>query len=376
MQELDLLCSAVQAALNGQTATVPALEEEAWRRVCALAKAHDLSLPVFEGLSGTPLPDGVTQTFLRHSAATVSRFYAQEAAAKRLYAAFAENGVDYMPLKGSLLRELYPVPEWRTGRDVDVLIRPAALERARAVAIEVLQPVKVTEGYHDVGLETADGARIELHFALFNGDEGFGDLLCDPFAHAVANGHCYRQTDAALYAYHVAHMAKHFRHGGCGLRAFLDLSLLCRRMSEEAMAQASKLLTTAGLAGFERAVRRLAAVLFEGAQGDEETRRLARFVAENKAFGSVRSQAAAGHRAGKHSLLSRIFPPYRIMSRLYPVLRKCPLLLPCCWVLRGFRIFSKKERARFLAASRAAVSVNDNDVAELAQLYQYLQLEG
>ena len=376
MQELELLCSAVQAALCGQTATVPATEEETWRRVCTLAKAHDLSLPVFEGFSGTPLPDAVTQTFLRHSAATVSRFYAQEAAATRLYAAFAENGVDYMPLKGALLRDLYPVPEWRTGRDVDVLIRPAELERARAFAVQALQPVKMTEGYHDVGLETADGARIELHFALFNGDEGFGDLLCDPFAHAEADGHCYRQTDAALYAYHVAHMAKHFRHGGCGLRAFLDLSLLCRRMPEEAMVQANAMLTAAGLGGFERAVRHLAAVLFEGAQGDEETEHLARFVAENKAFGSFRSQAAADHRAGKHGLLTRIFPPYRIMSRLYPVLRKCPVLLPFCWVLRGFRIFSKKERERFLAASRAATSVREGDVAELAKLYQYLQLEG
>ena len=376
MQELELLLSAVRAAMTGQVATLSTVSTDAWRRVCAMAKAHDLSLPAFEGLSGVELPPEAAQAFLRHSAATLSRFYAQDAATARLCAAFDEAALDYLPLKGSVLRELYPSPEWRVGRDVDILVRATDLERARAIAERVLEPVKISEGYHDVGLETADGARIELHFALFNGDEGFGELLSDPFAHATASGCRYRQSDAALYAYHVAHMAKHFRHGGCGLRAFLDLSLLCRRLSEDALASARAMLTAAGLAGFESAVCRLSRVLFEGEQGDTDTARLASFVAENKAFGSFSSQAAADRRAGKRGVWGRVFPPYRVMCRLYPALRKCPLLLPFCWIARGFRIFSKKDRERFLAATRAAATVNEQETAALSTLYEYLQLEG
>ena len=30
-------------------------------------------------------------------------------------------------------------------------------------------------------------------------------------------------TDEMFYFYHIAHMAKHFEEGGCGIRPFIDL---------------------------------------------------------------------------------------------------------------------------------------------------------
>ena len=35
--------------------------------------------------------------------------------------------------------------------------------------------------------------------------------------------HCYEMTDEMFYFYHIAHMAKHFEEGGCGIRPFIDL---------------------------------------------------------------------------------------------------------------------------------------------------------
>lgn len=382
MEELQLLLTAVRAAMFDQKNEMAA-DAEMWQKVCSLAKAHDLSLTVFEGLTHAELPPDVSRSFLRHGAAAVARFYSQNEAVGRLTAALEAAAIDYMPLKGAVLREYYPNPEWRVGRDVDILVRRSDFERARAVAIGVLASAKVTEGSHDAGFETAEGVRVELHFSLFNGNEGFGDLLSDPFANATAGeGHCYRLSDAALYAYHIAHMAKHFQSGGCGIRAFLDLFLLTQRLAPAAIEEARLLLASAELDGFEAAVCRQSRVFFGDLVGDDDTERLARFVAENRAFGSFESGAAlaVGRSKGKKKRLCRIlgraFPRYRIMCYLYPVLRRWPILLPFCWILRGFRVFSKRDRARFAAASRAAVTVSDADVAEISLLYKYLKLEG
>lgn len=379
MKELALLLSAIRSAVLGEHVELAASPEE-WQRACSLAVAHDLGAVALEGFVGCDLPPAAAENLLRRSAAALARFYAQNSAVDRLTAALEEAGIDYMPLKGSVYRALYPNPEWRVGRDVDILVRQADFERARRLAEGLLSPVKIAEGYHDVGLETADGVRLELHFALFNGDEGFGELLCDPFAAAEAHeGHRYVMCGSALYAYHVAHMAKHFYHGGCGIRAFLDLFLLDRTLSREDRGQAEVLLTEAGLLAFAAAVHRQCLIFFTDAPGDADTDRLGRFVASNRAFGSFRSEAAAQatrNRGKKQGFFSRAFPRYGVMCHLYPVLRRWPILLPFCWILRGFRLFSKKDRDRFLSATRASAALGEEDLTELGELYQYLHLKG
>ncbi|MBQ8341326.1 MAG: nucleotidyltransferase family protein [Clostridia bacterium] len=381
MKELKLVLSAVRRAVFG----VEFLAEDppsCWEKACSLAKAHDLSSVVLEGFAEQIVPPSVTEQLLRRSAASLASYYAQNEAMERLTKTLAQNGIDYLPLKGAVLRYLYPNPEWRVGRDVDVLVRPSDFDRARQIATAVLSPVKIGEGRHDVGFTCSDGVRIELHFSLFNGDEGFGDLLSDPFAHAILKAeHRYELPDAELYAYHLAHMAKHFRHGGCGLRAFLDLYLLRQSLSSEALADAEALLVTAGLDQFAAVAWRQSRVFFAGELGDADTERLGRFVARNQAFGSFRSVAAAqAHKKEKKhgfcAVWARAFPSYRNMCYLYPVLRCWPVLLPFCWIARGFRLFSKKDRDRFVAATRAASRVGDTQVEEMAEIYQYLKLEG
>ena len=378
MKELELMLSAVCSAMWG-CRTLPPAEPETWSRVCALAKSHDLSQIVLEGLANVTVPAQARELLLRHAAAAISRFYAQNAALERLSFSFDKQGIDYMPLKGAVLRGLYPSPEWRVGRDLDILVRRKDLERARAVATEVLCPVAVGEGSHDVGFKLPDGVRIELHFALFHAEDGMDDLFEDPFSAAIKEeGHRYRMSDAVLYAYHVTHMAKHFRRGGCGIRAFLDLFLLCASMQATDLAKARQMLAQVGLDRFETVVSRQSRVFFEGEQGDEDTARLARFVAENQTFGSFRSQAALlrAEKKGKLGFWRRAFPSYGVMCYLYPVLRRVPVLLPFCWILRGFRFFSKKDRARFLAATRAAAQVEAADVVEISRVYEYLKPEG
>ena len=387
MQHLELLLAAVRSALGEDRQLSLQADEPLLRRTLSLARGHDLSDMVAAGLArlDVTLPPELSQSLALSAGAAFSRFLGQNRVMERLSALFAKEGIDYLPLKGLVLRELYPQPSFRVGRDIDVLVRPADLERATELLCAALEIVHQTNGGHDVGLETADGVRLELHFSLFHENDGVGELLADPFACALPDAElacCYRLGVAEQLAHLIAHMAKHFMSGGVGLRAFLDLYLLERSAPQAELDRVAELLASCDLLEFAEVVRREARVLFADEQGDADTDRLAAFVCKAKSFGTHGTTAAlrlARRDERKRSplghLCSRLFPSYRIMSYLYPVLRRAPFLLPVLWGWRGVRIFSKKERARFLAVTRSDFSVDDAAVQEARAIYDYLHLK-
>lgn len=61
----------------------------------------------------------------------VAREISQQAEADRIRKDFSENGIDFMFLKGSHLKKLYPAPELRFMADTDVLVRSDDVERAK-----------------------------------------------------------------------------------------------------------------------------------------------------------------------------------------------------------------------------------------------------
>ena len=63
----------------------------------------------------------------------------------------------------------------------------------------------------------------------------------------------YEMTDEFFYFYHIAHMAKHFENGGCGIRPFVDLVVL-DRMDSENFSKRDELLKSGGLLQFARAI--------------------------------------------------------------------------------------------------------------------------
>ncbi len=94
-----------------------------------------------------------------------------------ILAALGDTAIQSAVLKGPVLSErLYDDPSVRISTDLDVLVRPADLDRAvDALRRQGYQaPGGVTERYyrrhhHHVGLESAQGPRVELHFRAFTG---------------------------------------------------------------------------------------------------------------------------------------------------------------------------------------------------------------
>ena len=63
----------------------------------------------------------------------------------KLFAAFQENNIDFLPLKGTILKSLYPQPGMRPMGDADILIRVEQYDRIKSVMAQLgFQEGKVT----------------------------------------------------------------------------------------------------------------------------------------------------------------------------------------------------------------------------------------
>lgn len=282
--------------------------------------------------------------FEKASFSALYRYEQMTAELKALSSLFEEKKIPFLPLKGSVLREFYPTPWMRNSCDIDVLVREETLDAAKAALLEAGYLFR-EQGSHDAAFDSPRGVHIELHFTLIEEHvmKKAARILKDPWAHAapVKEGSFrYALSDAAFYFYHVAHMAKHYLIGGCGIRPLLDLWVMNHRMTFDASAREA-LLKEGGLLSFHEAAMALSEAWFGCGEMTPLTERMEHFILTGGVYGSVENRVSVqqAEKGGKlRYALFRIFLPYDYLKFQYPILQKHKWLLPVCEVRRWCKL--------------------------------------
>ena len=68
-----------------------------------------------------------------------------------------------------------------------------------------------------------------------------------------------------------------------------------------------------------------------------------------------------------------IFPPYRTMTFLYPILKKVPILFPFTWVARWIKVFMKRRKN--ISRLQRLLNTQDEEVKRLSKLYDELDMK-
>ncbi len=319
------------------------------QKLFGLAKAHDMAHLCGYALSrlGVELPEEAKRKFQQEQTLAVYRYEQQRYALQEICECLEKAKIDFLPLKGSVIRSLYPEPWLRTSCDIDVLVHEEDLERA----IESLLSIGFEGGdryIHDVSLFSPSGVHLELHFALIEGgalDKG-NELLSKAWEFTIpADEKNYQKafTDEMLYYFHIVHMAKHYTYGGCGVRPFLDLYLLHHSVEFDGEKR-KELLEKGGLWTFAQAARLLSEVWFGEEEHTELTLRLETYLLSGGTYGNVQNQVVVqqARRGGNAKyLFSRIWLPYEQVKAQYPSVEKRKWLLPVYQVRRWFRLIFK-----------------------------------
>ena len=158
-------------------------------------------------------------------------YITKEIAFETLCEQFEKSRITYVPLKGMELRRLWPEDWMRSCSDIDILIKKEELDKAKS-CLEQIGYTYTGRTAHDISLfsEKPIKVHVELHYDTVE-EEYLPQaqiVLADIWSYAepVKGGIRYCLQPEMLYFYHVAHMVKHFQHGGCGIRFFIDLWLM------------------------------------------------------------------------------------------------------------------------------------------------------
>ncbi len=271
---------------------------------------------------------------------------------ERICESFEENKIPFIPLKGSVLRDFYAEPWLRTSSDADILVKETDLKRAENLLREMSFD-KTRQSPHDVAYTCGEGVIIELHFSLCEeDDEGEkAGLLRDVWQYArPREGWEYYHIldDNFFYFYHIAHAAKHFEIGGCGIKPVLDLHIL-HSIRNCDTPEIRSFLKQSGLERFEFAMKNLSDVWFKGEAYDEVTVAMEEFILGGGVYGNENQhlllrKRRVGSKIGY--VFSRIFVPRRELEYEYPTLKKYPVLLPIFEVFRWFKFILKGDKKR------------------------------
>lgn len=358
-----LLTDILKSRVCGTPTALPSLTLDEAKALYRLAKRHELAHIVGDALCHRGLlPDEKAEGVFEKE--SLRALYQSEQREREL-AVFSqyleENEIPFMPLKGAVLRALYPDAWLRNSCDIDVLIHEEDLSRAKALLLHHGYRL-FGMGGHDVSFDAPSGVHIELHYRLIEARvlPGMEIPLENPWASAIPVGegsYRYKMNNALLYYYHIAHMTKHYLFGGCGIRPFLDLWLL-RHKGERDEDVLSLLLEEGGLQAFHRAACALAEVWFGEGVHSPLTKEMEEHVLRGGVYGSTENRVKVQQikRGGKlRYALSRIFLPYRSLKFSYPVLEKHKWLYPICQVRRWFRLafFGAKHSLRELHLNSA-----------------------
>ena len=320
-------------------------------------RAHELTPMLCEGavncgIHNTPVFRKLLQESCQHLLASERQAFAL----RTLFRAFDRNGIDYMPLKGCLLKRRYPKHEFRPMGDADILIRTEQYDR--------IYPLIKELGYHE-GVESDHeynwhslSLHLELHKKLIPSyNKDYYAYFGDGWRLASSKkGTRYAMKPEDEFIYLFVHLAKHYRDGGIGCRQMVDLWVHRRCFPDMDEAYLRKELKKLQLLEFYQNILATLEVWFENGAGSDVTECITDFIFSSGSWGLeenhllsevVRDQRRTGSALGGklRFLMTNAFPPYRNMAMDFPVLKKCPVLLPLFWPVRWFDLlFFRRQR--------------------------------
>lgn len=343
-----------------------AVNKESLTMLYKLSKMHDIAHLIADALHKNGLhtvDKEAYDLFNRQHQLAVYRHEQIDYEYKRICGTLEQANIPFMPLKGSIIKEYYPEPWMRTSSDIDILVHPEHLGKAESVLKKELHYERTGEYTHDISLSSEGGVHIEVHYTLI--EERYYKLsarvLSGVWNFATPIKDCsswYAMTNEMFYFYHIAHMAKHFGHGGgCGIRSIIDVYLLRKKWSfdEEKLAE---LMQKGNLTTFVATAEKLADCWFENAPYDELTKDTEDYLLRGGVYGTFENHVTAqADKKGKRGyVFSRIFEPYGVMVSKYPKLIKHKWLYPFYQVKRWCKYIFKKSTREHAKKEMTAIA--------------------
>lgn len=281
-----------------------------------------------------------------------------------------QQSIWYLPLKGSILKDLYPSFGMRYMTDVDILFDPAASDTMREFMTARGYRVKRFGGGAHDEYEKPPVCFFELHRYLFdlnNTDEmvSYYKEVKPRLIPDAPGSFAHHFTDEDFYIFMLAHAYKHHHGDGSGLRNLLDIYVYVKAKGDTLRRDyIAGELQKLKMADFEQAFRELSLKVFSNPEQvyaltfTPEEAGLLGFLSEAGTFGNmdITVRNAIEKQYGGQPVtrgvklkyyLRRIFPDLKWFEINHPFLYRHRILIPFYTIYRLFwGILCKRSKIR------------------------------
>lgn len=344
MQNLELLkygeyLAALISSAVRDTPAPKAFDNIRWKLLFELAQKHNVILMIYHKVITLDLPDDVRMLFKAEKNKILARSTRQNIEAERIFKVLEANSIKYIKLKGLHIRDYYPLSYMRSFSDIDIYVSSDDREKVKPVMTQLGYTLENSIGYHDEYIKD-DFYIFEFHSSVVNHVMRYSPLFENPFSKAVPVSDStfgYILDDEHLYLHLICHLYNHFIKTGCGVRLFADIMAFEERIKNVDFDFIESQLKKYNLSQFYTTVKKLNDYFFNGATPDNDTLYIASYILESETSGVYQNIVANYTTKDKFRRVREdFFPSAKVLSQRYPVLKKAPVLLPLCWIRRGF----------------------------------------
>ncbi len=335
----------VYSALTGEKTTLP--EDFNLSDGIIVARKHKIEAMFYYGAlnCGFGQDEPLMQELLMLACKNIALSEQQMYSTKELFSAFDAQKIDYLPLKGTILKSMYPKPEMRSMSDADILIKTEQYDIIKPIMLK-LGYTEIIESNHEF-VWNKQNIHFELHKMLIP------SYNKDYYAYYGDGWRLAKEQDGTRYSmnaedqmiYLFTHFAKHYRDAGIGIKHLIDLWIYRKNNPNLDGAYIKKELAALQLYDFYVNIINTLSVWFEGREADEITAFITEIIFNSGVYGTseahILSEALKISKSTKTAenvknkkFKSIAFLPYKNMCIKYPFLKKAPFLLPVMWVYR------------------------------------------
>ena len=379
--ERDII-SIIKASLNSTTPTLSG--ELDYEKVYSFAKEMQIVPLLCYGLEKVPEvynTDGgkkIVKSTLSYS------FFdeGQMAEIDKIIEAFDLEKIEYVKLKGTVIKKLYPRSDMRLMSDADILIKEESYPKIKKIMTS-LGFEEELESDHEYVFTKGKDLNIELHKRLipsYNKDyyEYFGDgwRLAKP----SDKGSEWKMSNEDFFIYTFVHYAKHYRDGGIGVKHLTDFYLYITKVEID-WNYVEEELEKLQLLRFWKNTKKLIDVWFFDGECDEISEFLTHKLFSGSAYGTGEAHLLSeGLKISKKTknvrakrFFTSVFPPYSTMKQGYKYLAKLPILLPFTWTFRWIEIIFHPKR--FIQQRRKLKMLSSENISAYKNELDYVGID-
>lgn len=285
----------------------------------------------------------------------------QQCEVELILSEFDNHKIKCMPLKGLILKDLYPSQELRTMSDLDILIMDKDSKKVKQILLKYGYECRKSGGKDDV-YHKNPFMHVEIHRIMVDGNfeliADYYNNIWDVVTPINENSNIYKMSDEDFYIHMISHIASHYATSGIGIRFVFDVWLFLEKYKKTLnFKYINHELEKINLLKFNENFKSMTLKWFNGIETSELEENMTEYIFNSGTFGTLKNKQSIELVLGKNGMKSfntskflymikLVFPSFKYMKNRNVILKKVPILLPYFYIQRLFvALFRKKKLA-------------------------------